>query len=206
VAIGRINDALRPGDQVLVTCRTEPYQAAIRPPDGLETVLAGAAAIELRPLDARAVRRWLSDAAPGPAARARWDPVLALLGTQAPVGEALATALMVALARTIYNPRPGEAAAVVPDPAELCGFTSRAAIEAHLFDAFIPAAYRPSTSGRWTAGQAERWLAFLACHLEHTTGTPTWPGGSCIERYHALPSGSRSASAPGWRRGSRSGS
>ena len=172
MAIGRINDALRPGGQVLLTCRTRQYRDATRPPNGPEAALSGAAAIELRPLNARAVRRYLRDDAPGPVTRARWDPVLALLGTQAPAGQALITPLMVTLARTIYSPRPGEAPEVVPDPVELCGFTSRSAVEAHLFDAFIPAAYRPSTSGRWTAGQAERWLVFLARHLEHTIGTP----------------------------------
>jgi hypothetical protein len=134
--------------------------------------LAGAAAIQLRPLDADAVRRYLRDDAPGPAARARWDPVLTLLGTKAPAGQALSTPLMVAMARVIYNPRPGETARALRDPAELCGFTSRAVVEAQLFDAFILAAYRPSPGSRWTAGQAERWLTFLACHLEHTVGTP----------------------------------
>jgi hypothetical protein len=171
-AIGRINDALPSGGQVLVTCRTRQYRDAARPPDGLEVTLAGAAAIELHRLDAHTVRRYLRDGAPGPVTRARWDPVLKLLGTQAPAGQALTTPLMVALARTIYNPRPGEAPSAVPDPAELCGFADRVTIEAHLFDAFIPAAYRPSTSDRWTAGQAGRWLAFLARHLEHTIGTP----------------------------------
>lgn len=170
-AISRINDALQPGGQVLMTCRTRQYREAIRPPDGPETALAGAAAIQLRPLNARAVRRYLRDDAPGPVTRARWDPVLKLLGTQAPAGQVLATPLMVTLARTIYNPRPGEAPAAMPDPAELCGFADRAAVEAHLFDAFIPAAYRLSTAGRWTAGQAEQWLTFLARHLEHI-GTP----------------------------------
>ena len=171
-AISQINDALQPGGQVLLTCRTRPYRDAVRPPDGPEATLAGAAAIQLRPLDANAVRRYLRDDAPGPVTRARWDPVLKVLGTQAPAGQALSTPLMVALARAIYNPRPGEAAGAMPDPAELCGFTHRAAVEAHLFDAFIPAAYRPSAEGRWTAGQAERWLAFLARHLEQTIGTP----------------------------------
>jgi hypothetical protein len=169
-AVSRINDALPPGGQVLLTCRARQYQEAIRPPDGAEVTLAGAAAIELRPLDASAVRRYLRDDAPG-AATARWDPVMPLLGTQAPAGQALRTPLMVALARVIYNPRPGEAAGPLRDPAELCGFTSRAAVETHLFDACIPAAYRPSAAGRWTAGQAERWLAFLACHLDQTIGT-----------------------------------
>jgi NACHT domain-containing protein len=171
MAISRINDALRPGEQVLLTCRTRQYRDAARPPDGLEVTLAGAAAIELRPLDARVVRRYLQDDSPGPVTRARWDSVLKLLGTQAPAGQALTTPLMVALARTIYNPRPGETLAAVPDPAELCGFTSREVVEAHLFDAFIPAAYRPAMSGRWAVGEAERWLAFLARHLEHTIGT-----------------------------------
>ena len=103
-AISRINDALPPGGQVLLTCRTEQYRDAVRPPDGPEVTLAGAAAIELRPLDAGAVRRYLRDDAPGPATRARWDPVLTLLGTQAPAGQALSTPLMVALARDHLQP------------------------------------------------------------------------------------------------------
>jgi hypothetical protein len=53
-------------------------------------------------------------------------------------------------------------------PAELCDFEDWAAVEAHLFDAFIPAAYRPPSGGRWTASQAEGWLVFLARHLEQT--------------------------------------
>ena len=171
-AISRINDALRPGEQVVVTCRTEQYRDAVRPPDGLEVTLRAAAAIQLRPLDVGAVCRYLRDDAPGPAARARWDPVLALLGTQAPAGQALSTPLMVGLARTIYNPRPGELAGAVRDPAELCGLADRAAVEAHLFDEFIPASYRAFTESRWTAEQAGTWLTFLARHLEQTIGSP----------------------------------
>ena len=171
-AISRINDVLPPGGQVLLTCRTLQYRDAVRPPGGPEVTLAGAAAIQLRPLDANAVRRYLRDDAPGPAAWARWEPVLNLLGTATPAGQALSTPLMVALARTIYNPRPGETAGTLRDPAELCGFISRAAVEAHLFDAFIPAAYRAAADSSWTAGQTEQWLTFLARHLEHTIGTP----------------------------------
>ena len=79
-AISRINDALQPGGQVVVTCRTRQYRDAVRPPDGPEVTLTGAAAIQLRPLDADAVRRYLRDDAPGPAARARWGPVLSCSG------------------------------------------------------------------------------------------------------------------------------
>ena len=119
-AISRINDALRPGEQVVVTCRTQQYRDAVRPQGGVEVTLRAAAAVQLRPLDADAVRGYLCDDAAGPVARARWDPVLAVLGTEAPAGQALGTPLMVGLARAIYNPRPGELAGTLRDPAELC--------------------------------------------------------------------------------------
>jgi NACHT domain-containing protein len=173
-AVTRINDALRPGEPLVVTCRTEPYLAAVRPPDGAEVTLRAAAAIELRPLDAAAVSGYLRHDAGGPAAAARWAPVVAVLGTGAPAGQALATPLMVGLARAIYNPRPGEDLGGVRDPAELCSgaFADRTAVESHLFDAFIPAAYRHVASGRWTAPSVERWLVFLARHLEQTVKSP----------------------------------
>jgi hypothetical protein len=51
--------------------------------------------------------------------------------------------------------------------------TDRTAVEMHLFDAFIPAAYRrPDHAGRWTALAAETWLGFLARHLENTIDSP----------------------------------
>ena len=139
----------------------------------------GAAAVQLRPLDADAVRGYLRDDAAGPVAKARWEPVLAVLGTEAPAGQALSTPLMVGLARAIYNPRPGELAGALRDPAELCSpaLADRPAVESLLFDAFIPAAYRHDPR-RWKAQDAERWLVFLARHLEHTMAALTWPGGS----------------------------
>ena len=103
---------------------------------------------------------------------ARWDPVLPLLGTQAPAGQALSTPLMVALARTIYNPRPGETAGTLRDPAELCGFTHRAASRRTCSTRSSPPPTGSAAGSRWTAGQTERWLTFLARHLEHTIGTP----------------------------------
>jgi hypothetical protein len=172
-AISRINEALRPGEEVVVTCRTEQYRAAVRPEgSGVEVTLRAAAAVQLCPLDADTVRSYLRDDAAGPVTRARWDPVLAVLGTDAPTGQALATPLMVGLARAIYNPRPGELAGPPRDPAELRdpALADRTAVESLLFDAFILAAYRNDSYGRWKARDAERWLVFLACHLERTIG------------------------------------
>jgi hypothetical protein len=174
-AISRINAALRPGEQMIVTCRTQQYRDAVRPQDGVEATLRGAAAIQLRPLNAEAVRDYLCDDAAGPVMRARWAPVLDVLGTEAPTAQALVTPLMVGLARAIYNPDPDdpdERVRDLPGPAELCDFADRLAVEAHLFDAFIPSAYRPSSKSRWTAEQAGKWLMFLARHLEDTIRSP----------------------------------
>ena len=174
-AISGINDVLRrPAEQVVVTCRTQQYRDAVRPAGGVEVSLRAAAAVQLRPLDADAVRGYLCDDAAGPVAKARWDPVLAVLGTDAPAGQALATPLMVGLARAIYNPLPGEAAGTLRDPVELCrpALTDRTAVEFLLFDEFIPAAYRHDPAGRWEVQDAERWLVFLARHLERRIWGP----------------------------------
>ncbi len=159
-AITRINDALRPGELLVVTCRTEQYRDALRPPSSYEATLR-AAAVQLCPLDIGAVRQYLCDDAAGPVAAARF-------------AQALTTPLMVGLARTIYNPRPGERAGDLRDPAELCNPTlpDRAAVEEFLFDGFIPAAYRPGLAGRWTVQRAEKWLVFLARHLDHKIHSP----------------------------------
>lgn len=173
-AITRINEGLKPGEHVVVTCRTEQYRAAVSAQDGLGAAL-GAAAVQLSTLPFGEVARYLRTDA-GPASAGRWD-FLDALSAESPVRRALATPLMAGLARAIYNPRSdgrarGERATELPHPAELCDFTDRAAVEAHLFDAFIPAAYLSPAKGRWTARQAEIWLAFLAWHLEYTIGGP----------------------------------
>ena len=171
-AITQINDLLRPGEQLILTCRTGPYRDAVRPPDSADITVRAAAVIQLCPLDAADVSRYLRDDGAGVGAPARWDPVLATLGTHAPAGRALVTPLMVGLARTIYNPGPGEHTAELRDPAELCRMRDRAAVEAHLFDAFILAAYRSRPARRWDTRQAETWLVSLARHLETTIGSP----------------------------------
>jgi len=172
-ALASIIDALRPGVPLVVTCRDEQYRDVVRPPSGPSATLPGAAAIQLCPLDPVDVNSYLRDTA-GPGAEDRWDPVLAVLGTQTPVGQVLATPLMVGLARAIYSPRPGEYAGDLRDPAELCNtaLADQAAVEALLFDAFIPAAYRSPIASRWRARQAETWLVFLARHLEGSIGSP----------------------------------
>jgi hypothetical protein len=176
-ALTSINDALRPGEAVVVSCRSSMYTGAARPPYGLPVTLRGAAVVELSAVDAVAARQYLHYNAGD---MSRWAPVLTALGTSTPVGQALMTPLMLSLARVIYNPRPGEYAGGLRDPADLCapGMTSREMVEQHLLDGFISAAYRnvPGRADRHryacTASSAERWLAFLARHLEYTAAGP----------------------------------
>jgi hypothetical protein len=169
LAITRINEGLKPGEQVVITCRTEQYQAAVSPQNGPGVALQ-TAAVQLGTLNLGDVASYLRKDA-GPGAEGRWD-FLDTLSAGSPVHQALATPLMAGLARAVYNPRPDERAGDLRHPAELCKFADQSAVEAHLFDAFIPAAYRPPTPGRWTAEQAEPWLVFLARHLEQTIRSP----------------------------------
>jgi hypothetical protein len=175
-AITRLNDALLPHQGLVLASRTEAYRQAVTPADpaaDLPVRLWGTAGVSLRPLAPDDVRAYLRRDAASPVAAARWEPVLDALDTGAPVAQALTTPLLVGLARTVYNPRPGEQLGALPDPAELrdtTRFPTPVAIQAHLFDAFIPAAYRlhpdPARRCPWTPGQAEQWLVFLARHLE----------------------------------------
>jgi hypothetical protein len=174
-AISKINDALPPGQPVLVTCRTREYQEAVRPADGLEVTLRGAAAIQIDPLDPPTIARYLQADAGGPIAKTRWNPVISILGSNAPIAQAMTTPLMVSLARLIYNPRPDERVGELRDPAELCGstMTSCSVVEEHLFDAFIRAAYRrQDKETRWTAARAETYLMFIARLLEYDFKSP----------------------------------
>jgi hypothetical protein len=168
-AISRINDALRPGMRLVATCRTQQYRDALKTPEGVEVTLR-AAAVQLRTLNPDEVREYLHADAPSPAAKARWEPILAALSTEAPVGQALSSPLMVGLARAIYNPRPGELVGALRDPAELCNpdLADRAAVECLLFEAFLPAAYRADTTSRWNERQAEKWLVYLARYFANT--------------------------------------
>lgn len=181
VALDAINGALVPGQGIVISSRTAEYRKATTTSGGVTVKLAGAAGIELQPLGAQAVATYLHrDGGDGAAAAKRWELVARQLGTATPVGRALRTPLMLFLARTIYNPRPGTyIGGALPDPADLCDperFPDQAAVERHLLSQFIPAAYRPTAPGAalpFAADQALQTLALLARHLEHDLqGTP----------------------------------
>lgn len=172
LAIARIGNWLGPGDPMVLTCRTERYQSAVRPP-GRDPVRLGAAAIKLLPLDSDAVADYLRTVAGGSAPKNRWAAVIDALATQAPVARVLTTPLMVGLARAIYSPGPADDPR---DPSELCdpALTDPVMVERLLFDGFILAAYRPERAAArgCPANAPERWLVFLAHYLEHAVHGP----------------------------------
>jgi hypothetical protein len=155
---------------VVVTCRTAEYAAAVE--EG-GTGLSRAAVVEIDPVDLVDVAGFLCAA--GPSAPRRWQPVLDRLSAQPdrPLARVLASPLMVALARTVYTDPKN-------DPIELLDadrFGDQAAIERHLLDSFVSAAYvqqpevpartwSSSTRTRYQPKQAQQWLRFLAQHLD----------------------------------------
>jgi hypothetical protein len=175
-ALRTLNMSLGKGAPVIVTCRESDYQQVVAEAD----VLTSAAVIELLPLQLSDLAGYLPRTArkipaamPG-GSTTKWDPVLQRMGTDPGdpacrmLLDVLSTPLMTSLARSAYSD-------TAADPAVLLDskWTDRREIESHLLDGFIPAAFAgPVTIGprRGRPGpraqDAERWLSFLARHLD----------------------------------------
>ncbi|PZS40717.1 MAG: hypothetical protein DLM62_01390 [Pseudonocardiales bacterium] len=167
-AIDALETAVAGMHPLVVTCRSTDYEAAIARSG---TILTRAAVLEIEPIELDDAATFLM--ATGPSAECRWRPVVDQLRARPnlPLARALTSPLMISLARTVY-------ASPTSDPAQLLNasqFRDYAAVERHLLEAFIPAAYHdppaapgtPSTSasGRYPPDQAHQWLTFLARHL-----------------------------------------
>ncbi|MGH3828044.1 MAG: NACHT domain-containing protein, partial [Pseudonocardiaceae bacterium] len=165
-AIAALDAAVASQYPLVVTCRSDEYEAAVAVSGA---ILTRAAVLEIEPVDLEDAATFLMTA--GTTAQDRWCPVLDHLRSHrdVPLARALASPLMVSLARTVY-------ATPASNPAELLNFPDQAEVEHHLLEAFIPAAYRhappapgtPSTPdrGRYSPEQARQWLTFLARHLD----------------------------------------
>ena len=155
---------------MLITSRREEYIAAVDDAD----VLTAAACIEIDDLSLSDLEKYLPLTVAGQRT-GLWDPVLAHLRDQPNhpasliLREVLSTPLMVLLARTVYSDTPDYGSPMVL--LNSSRFTTPTLIREHLFDQFIPAAYRvhqtSSRRTRWSAQRAEQWLIFLAHDMEH---------------------------------------
>lgn len=153
------------GDAVLVS-RTGEYERLDQEGKGLRH----ATVIESLPLRPEEVADYLRRARP-PGRAAAWARLLETLHKEpsAPVARALTSPLMVWLVRRSYERHPA-------NPGELADrerFPSRDAVEAHLLDRIVPAAFppRPPNPDRlhpprtWDAERAHAWLSYLALLL-----------------------------------------
>nr|WP_277349483.1 NACHT domain-containing protein [Streptomyces sp. S3(2020)] len=197
-ALHSINKVFNAREPLVLTSRTAEFRHAVAPAQGAVRVrLDGAAAIQLRPVDADMAVTYLRHDAGGRDAHGadRWARVVdALRDPDSPVAQVLSTPLGLFMARAIYNPRPGESigAAAHPDQLVDAEFDSRDVLEHHLYRAFIPAAYRPHPSRPcpWSPQQAERCLIFLARHMSNSLGgTPHlawWQLSAAFSAYRLL--------------------
>jgi hypothetical protein len=174
-ALRRLNADLDDGRPVLLTCRSDVYADVVRAGD----VLTSAAVVELQALPFEIATRYLLRTARpvrGADGRraTRWHPVVERLRATpgvppcAMLRAVLRTPLMVTMVRTVHEDSDA-------DPMELLDrpWPDLAALEAHLLDAFVPAAFRDDTHRLDRTLDA---LAFLARHLErrHTRTLAWW--------------------------------
>lgn len=177
-AIDRLNEAFtgptRPL-RLVMTCRTTEYKAIVNAPGKPRKPVRGAAAIELRALDADMVADYLSEHRNDD----RWAEVVQELSAPiSPLLDALKTPLYASLASAIYNPHRYHMRGKVPEPRDLCDrtrFPDPDSIRYHLLDEFIPSMYSKEQEAEERRAReekrpvgllpAERRLMFIASYL-----------------------------------------
>ncbi|GAA3197801.1 NACHT domain-containing protein [Nonomuraea roseoviolacea] len=152
-----INATFGATSPVILTSRSEEYSAAVDHPDA--DVLTAAAVIELNPLDAEAIRDYLTITTK-PARLPRWAKVFAELTRDAggETARGLSTPLALSLARITY-------AEGTADPDDLLTFGTRHAVEAHLLAHLVPTVYAgrdDSPGSSWSRRDVQAWLSHLA--------------------------------------------
>lgn len=173
-AVRGLNEACGDGRGVVVTCRSVEYQDVI---EGGSPPLRRAPVVEVAPVSVPDSIAYLTEV--NWPDGVDWEPVYTHL-RQHPDGQAataLSTPLALSLARGVYRN-------CDRDPCELLDFDGRHAVEDHLVDHTIPAAYAPppgtlpqQTDSKWQeeSQQAERWLTFLATYLhQHRERDLAW--------------------------------
>ncbi|GGZ81775.1 NACHT domain-containing protein [Streptomyces bluensis] len=170
---------------LVLTSRTATYADVARGTRALKR----AAAIVLTALTPEESKEYLILGS-ATAVKPEWQHVLAELHDRpdAPAGrnlrEVLGTPLMVSLVRDVYGERASTGDGRHDDPRrtpldllDTRRFGTRTAIEEHLLSSFVPSAYRrnpraPDTAPprNWTPQRAQRWLGYLADHLDRGGG------------------------------------
>ncbi|MER7515510.1 NACHT domain-containing protein [Streptomyces sp. NPDC126499] len=165
-ALAGLNRAGADSTPLILTSRTTEYTELVAE----EAVLQAAAVIKAQPVEGPAAAAYLR-ASSHPQRTERWQGLLDHITRhpEAVSARALSSPLMLWLARTVY-------ARADADPGELADasrFPDVAALERHLLDSLVPAAFpagpasphQPHPVREWGHAQAQRALGFLAAHL-----------------------------------------
>jgi hypothetical protein len=170
LAISEINRALVAGSSVMLTCREQEYDTAVREGD----VLTAATVIAAEPLRRGEIINYLSLSSP-PLRLPAWKPVFnSVMDPGGNLADFFSTALNVWLARQVYSD-PASSPAELTDASR---FPTVRHLQDHLVSSFIKSAYaaEPPRPGevdyltarqrRWSEAKAGVWLGALASHLE----------------------------------------
>ncbi|MEV3857162.1 NACHT domain-containing protein [Streptomyces sp. NPDC050095] len=159
-----LNHGIASAGGVVLVSRTAEYTQLDRSGSGLH----GAAVIESLPLRAQDVSDHLTLVGRHTGTSDAWAPLARHLRDEpgSPVSQALTRPLMVWLLRATYGQPGGDTTDLVREER----FASRAAVEEHLLDGAVHAAFpslpsRPGLMHRplaWDAGRAQGWLRYLA--------------------------------------------
>ncbi|MFI6657690.1 NACHT domain-containing protein [Streptomyces sp. NPDC050523] len=165
----RLDNELGADLGVVVACRTDAYADLVHGVPGNPMMLKGAAGVVLGRPDPTTVERYLAHRADGTvAAVQRWQPVIDRLGTSDTLGLALRSPLLISLTNAVYNPRRSWHLSALRPPSELVALGSVEAIERHLLDQVVTAAYHPSDARhhrcRWERDpeRVRAWFCYLA--------------------------------------------
>ncbi|GHE10963.1 NACHT domain-containing protein [Streptomyces alanosinicus] len=159
-------DGLKLGP-VILTCRTEHYQAMYIPESKGNGQLLDSVQIDIEPVPAVDAHAYLVSYARGDA---RWTPLLDALQRhpEGLLARTLSTPWRLCLTVTAY--------AIKGDPAELLRYSSAQHLDGHLLRRYIPEATALRPSRRYGSHRVHRYLHHLAEHLkDHSPSGPTLP-------------------------------
>ncbi|WP_168197404.1 NACHT domain-containing protein [Kribbella sp. ALI-6-A] len=151
--------------ELMVTCRTEHYQALTNDLTWVE----GSARVEIRQVSDAQASKFIMDATID---RERWKTVLDTISSASggPLALALSTPWRLTLAVTVYEQRGNAGFLRDPDQLTADELGTPDAIRDHLLSLFIPAVLYNS-GGPYDPGRTHRWLATLAGHLNQNAST-----------------------------------
>lgn len=176
--------------RLVLTSRSDEYADAVKGTRGLTR----AAAIELNDLTLDGIEDYLLRSSPK-AVVPDWDQLLAELHRNPDVPAnlnvrtVLTTPLMVALARAVYSEgdttRRDDAAYRPVTLLDTTRFSDAQHLEEHLLGIFLPSVYYPTGPSTWDPERAQRWLGYLAAHLNRlgTRDLAWWELGMSVPRW-----------------------